>query len=155
MAIIVLNPDNGASIKGWNFEGIVYFEDKPFAPGNIWKFEDELTGQKILETYGFLEEISVSRAKKFLATTLLKCEQCSFETRTPEDMPKHMVKHKAEAELDDLGIPVMKKPRSIKDKLDEETRRIDNKMQQDIDSQAKDAGLDIGEGLVSDRSLGV
>ncbi len=139
MAKILLNPDKGAAIKDYRSFGVTRFEEKSFEPGSVFQFEDEREADDYLDHFGFLEEISVDNAKRFLAMDKLKCDQCDFQTRVKTELERHIEVHSKEQELSDLGIPVLKKKQTISS-LDEKV--VD--LQKQIDAQDRADGLEGG-----------
>lgn len=152
MSKIILNPDLGASISNVTYEGVAYFADKNFEPGSVFKFEDERTADFFLDTFRFLTEISVEEAKKILGTPALKCEQCDYTTRNKGSLTAHLKKHAAEAELDEIGIPVVRQTNKQRDVA----TTINNDVQKEIDEEGKQfrdgyPGLTEGEGLTTEQ----
>lgn len=152
----------GAPISGWFYEGYEYFtKETPFKPGDIYKFEDDLVGYEFLNTFGFLREMTPTAAKEHLASKLHTCKKCDFQTRTPISLANHAKEHTKEEELDVVGIPVMRKAKSMREKLEEETKHVTGDKQAAIEAKAASesglndgyGGLTEGEGLIIDRSV--
>ncbi len=148
---IIFNPDNGASIKDVTYEGVKYFSEKSFDPGTLFKFEDDSTGDFFLNTFGFLEQVGIDKAKKIMAEPTMKCLKCDYSTRVKASLTVHEKKHVAEAELDELGIPVvrMTNAQNLRSTI------VNTNVQQNIDSEGKDfhdgyPGLE-AEGLINEN----
>lgn len=149
----IFNPDNGAAISDVTFEGVRYFADKFFEPGSVMKFEDDRTAAFFTETFQFLEEISVDKAKELMAKPPLKCEKCTYTTRNKGSLTNHAHKHEKEAELDELGIPVVRQTNHQKVNAE----KVNNDVQQQIDNEGKNfrdgyPGLEEGEGLTQEKA---
>lgn len=145
MAKILLNPDTGAPIKEVVFGGTVYFQEKPWDTGTVFKFEDDKAAQFFQNTFEFLTLITVEDAKKFMQTEKLKCDKCDFTTRSKAALTRHLSEHDKEKELDELGIPVVRKVKT------EEDAQNQSDIQHEIDASATRDGLTEGEGLVNER----
>lgn len=150
--MILYNPENGAPIKNFPFEGITYFLEKDnqvFKPGDIVRIDDERAAAYIKETYGFLEEKTKIEAKNILdkkASYTFACDKCDYKTDTNDKLKGHSIHHAREAKLDDeLGIPVITGFKKEGQASDESVDR-----QRIIDAEGGRDGL-IGEGLVEER----
>lgn len=151
-SMILFNPDDGAVISDVTFEGVVYFKEKSFDPGGLYKFEDEKTAEFFLDIFQFLERVSIEKAKKIMSEPKLKCEKCNFETRNKASLTIHFKKHQAEAELDELGIPVVKQTGNQK----AAQNMLKNDIQKEIEQQENNfrdgyPGLTEGEGLTREN----
>ena len=149
---ILFNPDNGATISDVTYEGTRYFVERFWEPGSPYKFEDDATADFFLNTFQFLEEITVDRAKGLLAAPELKCSKCKFTTRNQKTLTTHEKKHLAEAQLDELGIPVVRQTQAqkvageiVKDDLQQEIEKSENNFRDGY------PGLEEGEGLRHER----
>ena len=152
MTKILFNPDQGAIISDVTFEGTRYFSDKTFEPGSLFKFEDDNTADFFIETFAFLELISLDKAKELLKTPPLKCDKCEFLTRNIKSLATHNKKHVAEAQLDELGIPTVR----MTNRRKEAAAETNNDVQTQIESQENNfrdgfPGLEEGEGLTSEH----
>lgn len=152
MSKILFNPDEGAPISNVTYEGTIYFAEKIFEPGSIFKFESEETAAFFQKIFGFLEGVSVERAKELMNKPSLKCEKCEFTTRNKGILLNHQKKHVAEAELDELGIPVVRQ--TSQQKIASEMVNTD--VQKQIDGEGRTfndgyPGLE-GEGLVKESA---
>jgi hypothetical protein len=146
MSKILLNPDNGASIKGYTVFSVTPFnDDKAFEPGTIFQFEDEKVAQAFLDHFGFLQEMNAEDAKKFMAMEKLKCDKCDFTTRVKTQLQRHIDMHARETELSELGIPVLKKQQT-----NAELTQTVADLQKSIDAQDRADGLE-GAGLIDDK----
>lgn len=150
---ILFNPENGAPIQDIWLNQVQYFVEKQnqvFKPGDIVKV-DESVAEFILETYGFVKEISKEKAKEILEfqkNAIFKCdsEGCKRAFETAEQLRGHNMSHAKAAKLDDeLGIPVIG---GVAAQTAAEKGEFDS--QKEIDQQASAAGL-IGEGLTVDK----
>lgn len=149
MAKILLNPDTGAPINDVVYNGTAYFSGREsFRIGTLFKFEDDKTADFFMKTFEFLQELSTDDAKKFMSFTKLKCSTCGFETRIKSELEQHAKEHAKDKELDELGIPVVKKQESERARFEES---INTDIQKSIDSDAIQDGLTEGEGLLSDK----
>ena len=99
---ILYNPavPNGAPIgKGYNnfvVNGVVI---DSLLPGEVKQYDDNVA-QTILDEFGFIEEITLERAKKLLEKPRekdLKCDKCDFSTDTKIALISHSKKHEKEA----------------------------------------------------------
>lgn len=157
MSKILFNPDNGAPISNFVFQGVSYFtEGDDFMPGTLNKFEDDKVGERFLDTFAFLVEMTPEAAKKLLSEQKLKCDKCEFETRVKTQLAKHEESHKKDKELDDLGIPVVVKQASQRARLAGNTNTSGQKDIEDSEnSRLNDGfpGLEEGEGLTQDRGI--
>jgi hypothetical protein len=149
---IIFNPDTGAPISDVTFEKTRYFSEKFWEPGSPYKFEDDKTAQFFLDTFQFLEEISIDKAKDMLNKPEIKCAKCEFATRNQKTLTTHEKKHVAEAQLDELGIPVVRQTNQqkiaseiIKDDLQQEIEKSEDNFRDGY------SGLDQGEGLTHER----
>lgn len=152
MSKILFNPDNGAPIQDVNVNGTKYFSEKIFEPGSLFKFEDDDTANWFLDTFGFLEEISLDKAQKILKEPVLTCEKCNFTTRIQATMTTHEKKHAKEAQLDELGIPVVRATQAQKIVAE----MVHTDIQKDIDNEGKSfgdgyPGLTEGDGLTREN----
>lgn len=150
MAKLLYNPDNGAQIADVIVGGTTYFssqDDLEFRPGDIVKMEDANAADVILETFGFVQEITVGEAKGIKdrrEKNKFHCEECDFSTDEEKKLQGHMLHHAKEEKIDkELGVRVVtgNKREKLVDQVDP---------QDSIDRQASADGL-IGEGLTKER----
>lgn len=152
MSEILFNPDNGALISDVTFDGVRYFAEKSFDPGSLFKFEDEKTAGFFLDTFQFLETVTIDKAKELMNKPMQQCDQCEFKTRAKSTLTIHVKKHVAEAELDELGIPVVRQTNQQK----VSDSKVVNNIQKQIDGEGQTfgdgyPGLTEGEGLVDEK----
>jgi hypothetical protein len=121
-------------------------EGQAFVPGMVLKVDDPLADY-MLETWGFLTEMSVDEAKKYLdSKEEYKCEKCEFKTKVRVALEGHKRKHLKESQIDDLGIPTLQ----MKKEIEKEHNLSEKDRQAKWDEQDKKLGL-IGEGLTEDH----
>ena len=143
---IIFNPDNGSTIKNIWFKDEFYLdakEDQAFIPGMVIRVDDEF-GNYLIDTWGFLKELSSTEAKKHMESREeFSCENCEYKTKVQIAFFNHKKKHVSEAKLDELGIQTIssKKKAQNPDEIDH---------QKDWDEEDKKSGLS-GDGLVDDK----
>ncbi len=144
---ILLNPENGATIRDVWLNGTCYFRTESgeeFKPGTVIQFDDNVA-KFMIDTFGFLEELDFLEAEKYMKKTKdpdLKCDKCDFVTKVQLKMEEHKRKHYTDEKAAELGIPVIKSGvGNVQDAKDPQTA---------IDMEAKNSGLE-GEGLVKER----
>lgn len=149
MSKILHNPENGAEIKNISHEGTQYFTTKEgyeFKVGDIVKIEDEKAADFILETYGFLKEVTPEEAKNIKErkeNNAFKCDKCDFSTDLEKKLTGHKLHHAKEEKIDrELGIRVVTGKKK-------ETKKGEVDTQSQIEQEALRDGL-IGEGLTKE-----
>ena len=151
MSKLLFNPEKGSEIKNFVFKNEHYMDAKEgqaFSPGMVVNIESDELAEFMLSTWGFLEEISYDRAKKYLdSKEEFKCEKCEFKTKVRIAFEGHKRKHFSEAQVDELGIPKITKSQ-VEKKLDD--KELVNRRLKQYDMEDKQAGL-IGEGLTEDH----
>lgn len=148
MSKILYNPENGATIKDMVVGSVGYFNDSPFNPGDFVKIEDEQAADTIMDTFGFLEEVTIEQAKSIKdkkEKNTLRCDECDFTTDDQKKLTGHKLHHAKEDKIDkELGIKVVKGLKQDKKQVNPD------EMQSIIDAEATSDGL-IGEGLTRDK----
>ncbi len=151
MPKLLHNPEKGSEIKNFVFKNEHYMDAKEgqaFAPGMVVNIESDELAEFMLSTWGFLEEISYDKAKKYLESKEeFPCDKCEFKTKYRIAFEGHKKKHFSEAQVDELGIPKITKSQVEKEIDDKE---LSNKRLKAWDAQDNQAGL-IGEGLTEDH----
>jgi len=147
---ILLNPDSGAPITDYTpVNSVTFFtEGDSWKPGNVMQFEDDIVANRFLENFQFLVEITPDEAKVWLEAKKLTCGSCDFVTRKQDELDTHMKTHAKAQELSELGIPVIRKQKTV-----EELQRTVSDLQRKIDSDAETDGLTEGTGLTDDRPV--
>ena len=142
---ILFNPENGAPIKNFHFEDILYMvetDGDAFFPGMIVKVDDDQLVDYILKTWEFVQELTPEQAKDFLETKEeFKCDKCDFKTKVRIGFEGHKRKHVKESQIDALGI----KSVAVKKKV---VVTDDNRVEK-WEEEDKKAGLE-GQGLTED-----
>lgn len=106
----VYNPlENGSPIEKWSFNKVEY--EHPV--GKILQYEDSV-GEALLETYGFLQDLSSEKAIKLKEELENKkpfaCKYCNFSSNAEIALKGHMRTHKdlieKETKIDPEIIPL-------------------------------------------------
>lgn len=93
---IIYNPQTGSKVEDFVFGGVGKL--KPHDIGEIIQY-DPVVGQKLLDTFPFLEEITAKKAEEILAKPKIgefKCEYCDFSSNHKVALAGHMRSHTAE-----------------------------------------------------------
>lgn len=147
MGKIILNPEDGAEIKNFVFQNEHYMDAKEgqsFLPGMVVRVNDDLA-DFMIETWGFLRELSPEEAKEYMESKDdIKCERCDFHTKFKIAFDSHKRKHEREANLDDLGIPVIGPKTEVRTVESSEERRAK------YEAENRSQGLE-GPGLQDDQ----
>lgn len=149
MGKILFNPENGAEIKNFVFKNEHFMDAKEgqsFVTGMVVNVDDELA-EFMLDTWGFLQELSVDEAKEYLdGKEAYKCEKCEFTTKVRIGFEGHKRKHLKDAQIDGLGILTVTR----KNDSANNPNATQESRQKKWDEEDKERGL-IGEGLTEDH----
>ena len=109
---IIYNPQTGSKIEDFIYQNIGKL--KPHEVGEVKQY-DPAVGQKLLETFPFLKEVTAKKAEEILAKPKIgefKCEYCEFSSNYKVALAGHMRSHteemakEAEPVIDSSIIPV-------------------------------------------------
>ena len=93
---IIYNPPNGSKIEDFIYQNIGKL--KSHEVGEVKQY-DPAVGQRLLETFPFLQEITAKKAEEILAKPKIgefKCEYCEFSSNYKLALAGHMRSHTAE-----------------------------------------------------------
>ena len=142
---ILFNPiePEGATIKNIYYKDELFFsseDNDAFLPGTVREFQDGEIFIFFKDLYGFLREVDITEAKKYLERSkeTLTCDKCDFRTSFPIALAGHKRRHESEKEISDLGLPVVRSKQAA--------NRESKTEQEKIEEQTKQDGLE-GEGL--------
>lgn len=148
MAKLLFNPENGAEIKNFAFKNEHFMDAKEgqaFLPGMVVRVDDDLA-DFMLDTWGFLQELTVDQAKEYLdSKEEFKCDKCEFKTKVRIGFEGHKRKHEKEQQIDSLGIQTITR----KAKPVENASTIAEVRRKNWEEENKKAGL-TGPGLTDD-----
>lgn len=103
---LLFNPRDGAPIRDVWYKFSKYFAE-PFVPGKVVQVDNGLA-DFVLETFGFVQEVTASEAKRIMAlgAEVFKCEKCGKEVSTKLALAGHSRTHESEEGLE--GIQTIK-----------------------------------------------
>jgi hypothetical protein len=145
--MLVFNPKNGATIRDmWVYDKL-YFSvklEEEFKPGDVIDIEDKV-GKFLLETLGFLEEVSAIRAQNIIkerGVEKFACdhEGCTFEAKSPIGLVAHKRIHESVVE----GVRKIAPAEPEERKVPKE-----DSAQKSIEAESKGSGLLGGDMVVS------